>query len=223
MMFSYYGRKSKIVKYYPKPIHDKIIEPFAGSAAYSMMYYEKDVLLVEKYDVIVKLWNWLIKEAKEEDILKLPSISENDNIENFEWLSQEEKWLMGFSLNRGSAQPKKKVKKFSDGWENVKKRIANDLRKIRHWKIIQGDYKDIENIKATWFIDPPYQFGGQWYRHKNIDYNHLNHYCKDRIGQVIVCENTKANWIELKPLVKIQGSTNSNTTEAIWTNTEKPL
>ena len=30
-MFSYYGSKSKIVGYYPKPEHNKIIEPFAGS------------------------------------------------------------------------------------------------------------------------------------------------------------------------------------------------
>jgi site-specific DNA-adenine methylase len=36
-MFSYYGSKSKIVKYYPCPAHDKIIEPFAGSARYSLL------------------------------------------------------------------------------------------------------------------------------------------------------------------------------------------
>ena len=29
-MFYYYGRKKRIVKYYPKPTHDTIIEPFAG-------------------------------------------------------------------------------------------------------------------------------------------------------------------------------------------------
>jgi len=29
-MFYYYGRKKRIVKYYPKPLHDNIIEPFAG-------------------------------------------------------------------------------------------------------------------------------------------------------------------------------------------------
>jgi site-specific DNA-adenine methylase len=216
-MFSYYGRKSKIVKHYPKPIYDKIIEPFAGSAAYSMMYFEKDVLLIEKYDVLVKLWNWLINEATEKEILALPSVVENDMIEKFDWLCQEEKWLMGFSLNRGSAQPKNKVKKFSDGWENVKKRIANDLHKIRHWKVIEGDYKCVENEEVTWFIDPPYQFGGEWYKHKNIDYTELHNYVMNRNGQIIVCENTKANWIDLTPLVKIQGSKNTNTIEAIFT------
>ena len=217
-MFSYYGRKSKIVKHYPKPMFDKIIEPFAGSAAYSMVYFDKEVLLIEKYEVIINLWRWLINEATEKDILALPKVKQGDIISDFKWLGKEEKCLMGLSLNRGSAQPKNKVAKFSDGWENVKKRIANDLHKIRHWKIIEGDYRDVENVEATWFIDPPYQFGGQWYKHKNIDYEELYDYCKSRNGQVIVCENTKADWIELEPLVKIQGSKNTNTTEAIWTN-----
>ena len=35
-MFYYYGRKKQIAKYYPKPNFNTIIEPFAGSAAYSL-------------------------------------------------------------------------------------------------------------------------------------------------------------------------------------------
>ena len=58
-MFSYYGRKSKIVDYYPPPKHKRIIEPFAGSARYSLKYWQNDVLLVDKYDVIIKIWNRL--------------------------------------------------------------------------------------------------------------------------------------------------------------------
>ncbi len=42
-MFSYYGSKSKIVKHYPPPEYDTIIEPFAGSARYALMYYNKNV------------------------------------------------------------------------------------------------------------------------------------------------------------------------------------
>lgn len=219
-MFSYYGSKSKIVGYYPPPKHKRIIEPFAGSARYSLKYWQNDVLLVDKYPVIVKLWNWLINEATEKEILALPSVVENDMIEKFDWLCQEEKWLMGFSLNRGSAQPKNKVKKFSDGWENVKKRIANDLHKIRHWNIIEGDYRDVENIEATWFIDPPYQFGGQWYKHSNntINFNELALWCKNRNGQSIVCENTKADWLPFKGVVDLVGTTKNKTTEAIWSN-----
>jgi hypothetical protein len=55
-MWGYYGSKSKIVNKYPKPLFEKIIEPFAGTAQYSLKYFEKDILLVEKYELIVKLW-----------------------------------------------------------------------------------------------------------------------------------------------------------------------
>jgi 16S rRNA G966 N2-methylase RsmD len=218
-MFSYYGRKSKIVKHYPPPTYSKIIECFAGSAVYSLEHFQKDVILVERYDVLVRLWEWLINEAEPRDIISLPVVNVGDDLRKFETLSEEERDLMGFCLNRGSATPKNKVGKFSDGWENTKKRIANDLYKIKHWKVLQASYEDITNQKATWFVDPPYQFGGKWYKHNTIDYRNLREFCLSREGQVIVCENTKADWIELKPLVKIQGAKNTNTIEAIWTNT----
>ena len=68
-MWSYYGSKSKIINCYPPPKHDMIIEPFAGSARYSLKYWNNVVILVEKYDLIVKLWKWL-QQAQKEDILK---------------------------------------------------------------------------------------------------------------------------------------------------------
>ncbi len=49
LMFSYYGSKSKIIKYYSTPKHDTIIEPFAGSAQYSFHYWDKQVILIEKF------------------------------------------------------------------------------------------------------------------------------------------------------------------------------
>jgi 16S rRNA G966 N2-methylase RsmD len=99
------------------------------------------------------------------------------------------------------------------------KRIAKTLFKIRHWKIIEGSYEDIENIEATWFIDPPYQFGGEHYKEssKNLNFSKLAEWCKSRNGQIIVCENTKANWMEFKPMVNMTGTTYT-TTEAIWSN-----
>ena len=46
----------------------------------------------------------------------------------------------------------------------------------------------------------------------------MANWCKSRLGQVIVCENTKATWMNFKPILQIQGVSNTNTTEAIWTN-----
>ena len=76
-MFSYYGSKSKIVDYYPPPKHKKIIEPFAGSARYSLKYFDRDILLIEKYEPLVKLWRWL-QVATEKDIDNLRKQSENE-------------------------------------------------------------------------------------------------------------------------------------------------
>jgi len=66
-MFSYYGSKSRIVDVYPPPKFDKVIEPFAGSARYALKYWQKEVLLVDKYDVITDIWTYLIN-ATEKDI-----------------------------------------------------------------------------------------------------------------------------------------------------------
>lgn len=226
-MFSYYGSKSKIVDYYPPPKYKRIIEPFAGSARYSLKYWQNDVLLVDKYPVIVEVWNYL-KNASEADILKLPMIStQGDDLRSFD-LSIEEKNFMGFLVASGSASPQNKItKNKTASWNNpavMLKRIAKDLHKIKHWEIKLGSYDEIENKEATWFIDPPYQFGGEHYKesNKNIDFANLAEWCKTRNGQIIVCENTKANWLPFRQLTKRSDNSanahKSKTIEAIWSN-----
>ena len=226
-MFSYYGSKSKIVQYYPQPTHDKIIEPFAGSARYSLRYWEKDILLVDKYKVIVDIWHYLQK-ASVKDILGLPKLDKvGQDLRDFN-LSEVEKNFMGFLVASGVSSPNNILTKNKIAtWNNpniIRERISKDLYKIKHWKIIQGSYEDLENENATWFIDPPYQFGGQHYKEssKNIDFNFLANWCKSRIGQVIVCENTKANWLNFKEFIlRCDNSANAHknkTIEAIWTN-----
>jgi len=213
-MFSYYGSKSKIVDYYPPPKYKKIIEPFAGSARYSLKYWQNDILLVDKFDVIVNLWKFL-QVASPNDILKLPKAIKGEDIRTL-GLSEEEKSLMGFCIGRGNMYPLNFPGDFCN-WEDDKKRIANDLYKIKHWKIKQGSYEDLENIEATWFVDPPYMVGGYKYKHSEIDFNSLAEWCKTRNGQVIVCENTKATWLPFKPMIDMQGA-QTKTVEAIWSN-----
>lgn len=215
-MFSYYGSKSKIVDYYPPPKYSKIIEPFAGSARYSLKYWDRDVLLVDKYPIIVEIWKYLIRATKA-DVLGLPDLKIGDNVDTFN-ISKEEKWLIGFCINGGSAQPKKTAKNYNT-WGEAKIRIADDVQKIKHWKVMLGSYEELPNDEATWFIDPPYQFGGEWYvkSTKHINFGKLAEWCKDRKGQTIVCENTKADWLDFKPMVDMQGSM-FKTTEAIWSN-----
>lgn len=205
--------------HYPKPIHDVIIEPFAGAAQYSLFgsNWEKNVILIDKYQVIVDIWNYLIT-ASENDISQLPALKENDSLDDFKLLCQAEKYLIGFCINSGSSMPKKTPQKYNS-WDRYKKYIAQNVYKIKHWRVYCKNYDEIDNISATWFIDPPYQFGGQYYRYGNadIDYSLLPDWCKSRIGQIIVCENMKANWLDFQPLTTMNGQLH-RTTEAIWTN-----
>jgi hypothetical protein len=217
-MFSYYGSKSKIVDYYPPPKYCKIIEPFAGSARYSLKYFDRDILLVDKYNVIVEVWSYLIN-ASEKDILALPKLKKKEDLRNFN-LSDIEMKFMGFLVTGGVESPRFKVASFNGvDVERDLKRISKLLYKIRHWKIIQSSFDELENTEATWFIDPPYQFGGEHYKESNkkIDFNLLAKWCKCRNGQIIVCENTKANWLPFTPMKEMQG-TIYKTTEAIWSN-----
>lgn len=210
-MWAYYGGKTKLVNYYPPPKHDTIIEPFAGTARYALKYFDRKVILMEKFDKVYQIWKYL-QDASPADILSLPDIEYKGKVPQS--LADAERWLMGYCVARGNAIPVITRQKFCN-WETDKKRIADNLHKIKHWDIRQGDYTELENQAATWFIDPPYQVGGYKYKHHDINYDSLAGWCSDRFGQVLVCENMKANWMNFKPLKKFHGA-RFTTIEALW-------
>lgn len=205
---------------------DLIIEPFCGAAWYSVNYAHKDVWVNDRYDVIYNIWNWLINKADKDFILDNLDYHIGDDISELD-VPDEFKDLLGFCINTGSSTPKNIVQKWvcqsktDYNWASTTnfqlKRVANQLHRVKHWKCSDFDYRDIPNIEATWFIDPPYQHGGKYYKLNTIDYSDLREWCQSRKGQVIVCENTSADWLDFKPLSKIKGQ-RKKTTEAIWTN-----
>ena len=217
-MWSYYGRKKKIIKKYPKPLHEVIIEPFAGSASYAYEYWYKNVVIIDSFDKVIAIWRYL-QNASPNDILSLPDVANGEFIgDKHKQLCDEERWLIGFCINNGSAIPKHTAGRMNfNSWHRDKVRIANDLYKIRHWVFFCRDYDFFSNPHATWFIDPPYQFGGKSYSKSNVnlDYQSLSNWCETRCGQVIVCENTKASWMDFEPLVELSGQRHK-TTEAMW-------
>ena len=217
-MWTYYGTKLRIAKYYPSPTEDTIIESFCGAARYSLFgcNWKKKVILIDKYSIITRVWKYLI-DSSESTILGLPDLAVGENVDSFTQLIDEEKWLIGFCINPGSAMPKKTARERSR-WSKNKVDIAKNLYKIRHWSVITGEYNCTDNIKATWYIDSPYFDGGKYYRinSSKLDYAVLGNWCKSRSGQVIVCENTKADWLDFKPLVEMNGQLHK-TMEAIWT------
>jgi len=218
-MFSYYGSKSKIVDYYPPPKYGKIIEPFAGSARYSLKYWDREITLVDKYRPVIDAWLYL-RSASISDINNLPKLKPNDNIDNFD-ISIGEKSLLSFLVNVGNTGRKSMTERSFNQYEGQMRNIKESLFKIKHWNIICDDYKNLTNNEQTWFIDPPYQYGGNEYKENNkkIDFGSLAEWCRSRNGHIIVCENTKANWLPFLPIIDMQGSVHK-TTEAIWSNQE---
>lgn len=220
-MFPYFGSKRTLAKYYPRPVYNRIIEPFAGSAAYSLKHFEHEVTLIEKYDVIVNIWKWL-QEASTADVLGLPRLEPGDDLRKImepgpardfmAYLTQIQSAHRTYVMAGGTAKRE---------LAGRIKSAAGNLYKIRHWKIRQGDYTNLPNVPATWFIDPPYQYGGDNYilGNKELDYAALAAWARSRFGQVIVCENTRADWMEFSPMRGIRTIAGTeDTTEAIWSN-----
>lgn len=222
-MWGYYGSKARIAGKYPSPVYGTIIEPFAGTAQYSLRYWDRRVILVDKYDVVCDLWRWLQKCSKD-DILSIRKLRYGESVDDFGWDCQEQKNLVGFLITGGSSTPKNVATR----WKTVIRpnaqqfrltSIANNLDKIRHWEIVCGNYSDAPNIEATWFIDPPYVVGGKYYKHgsRDIDYGDLANWCQRRLGQVIVCESEGQDWLPFKPLLWSHGS-RRRSREVVWTN-----
>lgn len=207
--FTYYGGKYRLAPKYPKPMFDAIIEPFAGSAGYSLRYSHKQILLCDKSETIVGLWQYLIS-VTENEILSLPL-----EITDLRLMSipQEQRWLIGFWVNKGGISPKNMpsawmrsgVRPKSYWGEEIRHRIASQLKYIRHWKAILGDYGSLENSSSTWFIDPPYHASGRHYEHSVIDYEKLASWCLERRGQVIVCEQEPADWLPFDKFYDAKG------------------
>lgn len=225
-MWSYYGSKAKLAKFYPPPEYDLIIEPFAGAAWYSVLYRSNHILLNEKYRIIYDIWKWLINEATSDLLINNADFYSGQDISKID-IVKPHKDLIGFCINRGSIEPKNIVQKWScqvksrPDWASTTyyrlHQIAQLLPEIRHWKVNYGDYKELSNVEATWFIDPPYQSGGQYYISNAINYNELAEWCKSRKGQIIVCENDNATWMDFEPLIDLYGQSHK-TTEVIWHN-----
>jgi len=221
------GGKWRSAPRYPQPRYQTIIEPFAGSAGYSLRYVDRDVILIDKDEIIAGTWHYLVN-VREDEIRGLPLLTVGQSIDDFN-LTQEQRWLIGWWLNKGTTMPCKTqtswalVHPNSQWGSAIRERIASSLCRIRHWKIIHGDYADAPDIEATWFIDPPYiKSPGNRYRYGNsgISYEHLNCWSRSRKGQAIVCENDGADWLPFQHFADIKGKTGHRRTgvshEAIW-------
>jgi len=236
-LLNYYGGKHATSHRYPRPEYPTIIEPFAGSAGYASRYHDRDVILVEKYARLAAVWRYLIG-ASEREILALPLLAPGETLDDHVWACAEGRDLVGWNVQKGTYTPRLSPSSWSvgdaaSGSENAawsasrRARTASSAAKIRHWRIIEGDYTDAPDVAATWFVDPPYEIKGSYYPHGSdaIDFPALGEWCQSRQGQVIVCEQVGATWL---PFVPFSASRSASTqhkgvSEAIWTRHADPL
>jgi hypothetical protein len=97
------------------------------------------VTLIDKYDVIIKIWHYL-QNASPKDIESLPELNYGDKLPSS--LTESEKYLLGYTVNRGNSTPCKTV----NNWCNIpraKKFYLKNLHKIKHWTVKLGSYTDI--------------------------------------------------------------------------------
>src|SRR5690606_34550473 len=85
--------------------------------------------------------------------------------------------------------------------ERLKARLLRYQGRLRHWRITNLNYDELPNVRATWFVDPPYSGESfKAYRTADLDYGVLADWCLARKGQLLVCEGTGADWLPFKLL-----------------------
>lgn len=165
---------------------------------------------------IAAIWNWLIHEATERDVMSWPALGVGESLRDVVGLCDAERDLLGFAINQGVSAPRHTVTSRGRwGIPRLQSHVLRYLPLVRHWQITCQSYGDLANETATWFIDPPYSDGGEHYPEHKIDYEHLAGWCRERDGHVIVCENEGGTWLPFTPLIQQRGS-RKNQREVMW-------
>lgn len=230
----YYGGKWRLAPRYPAPRYSTIIEPFAGAAGYSLRYPDRRVILVEKYPTICEMWRFLIG-ASAAEIRRIPEVDDVRDLPS--WVPAGGRALVGFSMNSAASTPRRTLSagrrkmramhRQYEGWtDRLRERVASQVDRVRHWRIIEGEYSDAPHVAATWFVDPPYEGRpGSHYTHGScaLDYATLASWCRSRIGQAIVCEAVGATWLPFRSFATTHGVNGKRSPEAVWLSDEAQL
>jgi len=228
---SYFGSKYATAPRYPAPRYGTIIEPFAGGAGYSLRYWRRRVILVERSPDVCGAWR-MILERGPDAIRALPILGPDDDLRRMD-LDPDARRLIGFWVNTGVTRPCNKLCSWAlderydreaGFWSaRVRERLAVLSEKlIGRWKIIEGDYTCAPDVEATWFVDPPYagRLGDFYWKGGDMDFAALGEWCRSRRGQVVVCEQSGADWLPFEHLARVKATSGKYrkgfADEAIW-------
>lgn len=217
--FSYYGGKSKIAHLYPEPEHKLIIEPFAGSAAYSWLHrrihhsvslspmddYRRKIWLNDLDPKTFSMWKFLTSADASAIVEAYVPDRVEPGMKVDEFIPADQPGLIELcraEANQGTQGAKgthNQITSMGAKCWKVRRKLLEVIPEVANWEITNVDYRDLANVEATWFVDPPYSnAAGTRYRTANLDYQQLGWWCLNRKGQVIVCENYGADWLEFE-------------------------
>ena len=235
-MFYYYGAKKALAAYYPNPRGNRIIEPFGGSAAYSVYHMIRDnsisAVVIEKDIRVVELWNRLLSIGiNGVKSVQCPPIGEKTT-DYFVMVS-----ATGNAVNKCKSMTV--TKRMPRIFEIMKKQVCIALPIISdRIKVINGNYTEsLSMIESndTVFVDAPYApnargstgsvYGGGKGYAKGCDSDSLNYFelanyvleCA-RKAHVIVCDYSDADWLSFQVLKKTTDSQKKGYQEGIWSN-----
>lgn len=230
-MFYYYGGKRMSAKKYPAPVHDVVVEPFAGAAGYAINHLVQGsidrAILIEKDPRVVELWDRLLGMTPDEVLaIEVPEVGSKTS----DFL------IMTSATSNAVARCRQMTvtSRMPKIVETMLRRIAEFLpHVVGKVDVICGDYRDAPDIEATWFIDPPYQPHldkktstktvfpqGMGYSREcsadRIDYAALGEWSMTRKGQVVVVEQEGADWMPFTPLFDAHDSQGKKKREVVW-------
>lgn len=208
-MFAYFGRKLRLGPLYPPPKYDLVIEPFAGSMAYTLLHKPPQAIGIEANPLVVETWHRICT-LSEQEILDYPLPEVGEQCHDH-WLIQ-----AAHSEHASTAVTRQWTTRMNRDAQSQKRYAARHLPYATTIDYRLGHYLDAPDVEATWFVDPPYQHVRQGYLRHSLDYNELSDFCKSRKGQVIVCEQEGADWLPFEFLSEIKGTVNKRSNEVVW-------
>lgn len=208
-MFYYFGRKGRLAKSYPAPRFDLVVEPFAGSMAYTLHHRPLAAIGMEVDPRVHGAWTSICS-------LSVGEILSYPEPEIGSWVT--DRWSMLAAGSHGTNR--------ADGYRWTE-RMARDLPKqkrlaathVDYASVVDyrlGTYAELPDVEATWFIDPPYQRVLRGYERSGVDYGQLADWCQTRRGQVIVCEQEGADWLPFEPVRELWGTCGKRSVEVAW-------
>jgi site-specific DNA-adenine methylase len=160
MPFKYSGNKRRMLKYLPAPPHGMmIVEPFAGSAAYSMAHsqFGRKIQLAEANEDVRVLWEWLRTEATEERLIELEKMRPKEKVQVATLkLPKPEETLMRLTCSgvyTGQLSSTILYSQHSVDFSNIRRLLPVIRNQVLP---LLKDYRETVTLDGFMFLDPPY-------------------------------------------------------------------